>query len=245
MRALADVIAGLPQVSLDEINARAELLTRVDRKYFVPRTALAAILASARGLQALQIDGRRSFRYLTVYFDSDDFAHYREHLQGRRHRFKVRTRTYCESGQSLLEVKSKGYRSQTVKQRRPRDAQHPAHLDADERAFVSAITGRDAAALRPVLETDYHRTTLVAGEQRVTLDTDLSCRAHERRACGPDDVLVETKSPDGRSDIDRAIVHGGFRPHSVSKYCVAAALLYPQLPHNPWHRTLRRSFAVV
>jgi hypothetical protein len=191
------------------------------------------------------MDGLRSFRYRTVYYDSPGFAHYREHAQGRRRRFKVRVRTYCDSGDRLLEVKSKGYRGQTVKDRRARDPRHPDALDAQERAFVSAITGRDASALRPVLETVYRRTTLCAGDERITLDTDVTCAAGSRRGRGPDDVLVETKSRAGRTALDRALVHAGVRPHSVSKYCVAAALLYPALPRNRWRRTLQHSFVAI
>ncbi|WEG08245.1 polyphosphate polymerase domain-containing protein [Microbacterium horticulturae] len=245
MTALDGLVAALPPIALDELNARAALLRRVDSKYFAPRAALAELLEAIPELRVLEIGGHRSFRYRTVYYDSAAFTHYREHVQGRRHRFKVRVRTYCDSGDCMLEVKSKGYRGQTVKDRRPRGPRHPDALDADERAFVSSITGRDAAVLRPVLETVYDRTTLCAGDQRITLDTDLTCAAGDRRGRGPDDVLVETKSPDGRTGLDRALVHAGVRPHSVSKYCVAAALLYPQLPRNRWHRTLQRSFALV
>jgi hypothetical protein len=104
------------------------------------------------------------------------------------------------------------------------------------------MTGEDAAVLRPVLETVYHRTTLCRGEQRVTLDADLECLAGESGFQGPDDVLVETKSPGAAGDLDRALLSRGIRPHSVSKYCVSAALLYPHLPRNPWARTLRRYF---
>jgi hypothetical protein len=34
----------------------------------------------------------------------------------------------------------------------------------------------------------------------------------------------------------------GVRPVSVSKYCVGVAALHPELPSNPWRRTLRRYF---
>ena len=106
-------------------------------------------------------------------------------MQRRRHRFKVRTRTYCDSGDCLLEVKSKGYRGRTVKQRIPHDAERPGELGIDARRFVTSITGEDAAGLRPVLETFYHRTTLSQGRQRVTLDVDLECAAGASGFHGP------------------------------------------------------------
>ncbi len=106
-------------------------MTRVDNKYLVPLEAFAACvrdldtqLSRSRsgsgdggGLGVLQIDGQRVFDYESVYFDTDDFTLFRHHLQGRRRRYKVRTRTYLASGLCMFEVKLKGARGQTVKER--------------------------------------------------------------------------------------------------------------------------------
>lgn len=233
----------LRPVGLDELNEQAGLMTRVDRKYFVPLDVYERLLeASAADHRVLEIDGRRCFRYRSVYFDSPDFGFFRQHVQRRRHRFKVRTRTYCDSGGCHLEVKSKGYRGQTVKERIPHEPADAARLDEPALDFVAGIVGPDAERLRPVLETVYHRVTLTRGDQRVTCDFDLECLAGGRRHVGPADVLVETKSPGGTGAWDLWLRQEGIRPHSVSKYCVAASLLYPGLPSNPWRRTMRRYF---
>ncbi|MCW4456878.1 polyphosphate polymerase domain-containing protein [Microbacterium sp. MPKO10] len=241
---LLDHLDELEPISLEQLNAQARLMTRVDRKYFVSRATLADLLRRMPGeFRVLEIDHTRLFRYSTVYFDSPEFRFFRQHAQGRRHRYKVRTRTYCESGDCMLEVKSKGYRGQTVKERIDHDPNAPAELTSADRAFIERIIGEDAAQLRPVLETVYHRATLCHDDQRVTLDLDLECLADGEMHAGPHDVLVETKSPAGAGPLDRMLLTAGVRPHSVSKYCVAASLLYPHLPSNAWRRTLRRYFA--
>ncbi|WP_166998933.1 polyphosphate polymerase domain-containing protein [Paramicrobacterium fandaimingii] len=233
----------LEPISLDQLNEQARLMTRVDRKYFVPRAILAELLDQMPGeFRVLEIERTRLFRYRTIYFDSPDFRFFRQHAQGRRHRYKVRTRTYCESGDCMLEVKSKGYRGQTVKERIDHDPEAPHTLSATDHSFIDEIIGEDAARLRPMLETIYHRATLCHDDQRVTLDLDLECLAGGASHAGPSDVLVETKSPGGRGPLDRTLLTAGVRPHSVSKYCVAASLLYPHLPSNAWHRTLRHYF---
>lgn len=243
MSALDDVVGGLKPISLGELDARAGLMTRVDRKYFVPRAVLAEILAEAGGrYRVLEIGDRRAFRYRSVYFDSPRFGFYRDHVQRRRQRFKVRTRTYCDSGDCLLEVKSKGYRGRTVKERIEHDPLLPAELGGAGADFVERLAPVRAAGLSPVVETVYRRTTLHLDDQRVTCDLDLVCRGDGQEFHGPDDVLVETKTPGPAGATDRALLRRSVRPHSVSKYCVAAALCYPGLPHNPWHRTLRRYF---
>lgn len=240
MNALDEVIADLEPISLEELSGAAALLDRVDRKYFVPRELLGTLLREMQGLRVLEIGGARTFLYRTVYFDSPEFTFFRQHVQRRRHRYKVRTRTYTESGTCMLEVKSKGLRGRTLKERRPHDVDRSDALDDSDREYVSSLIGSDGSDLKPVLQTYYHRTTLSLGEQRVTLDTDLDCENDEQKVTGPQDVLVETKSPDGAGDLDRLLLQHGIRPHSVSKYCIGAALLYPHLHHNDWSRLLRR-----
>ena len=242
MNALDRVVGQLPPITLPELDATAALMTRVDCKYFVPGTVLAEMIAELDGCRVLEIDGLRRFDYRTVYFDSPRFDFYRHHVQGRRRRYKVRTRTYTDSGLCLLEVKSKGHRDCTVKERISHDPDRPDMLTTRGAAFVSSQTSTDAAALRPVLTTIYQRSTLTHGDQRITLDLDLDFRADGEQHHGPADVLVETKSPGGRGRLDQMLLRARIRPHTVSKYCVAAALLYPTLPHNPWHRTLVRYF---
>ena len=48
----------------------AELQTRVDRKYFVPADVFRRMIAELAGeLRVLDIDGKRTFGYESVYFD--------------------------------------------------------------------------------------------------------------------------------------------------------------------------------
>lgn len=231
-------------ISLEELTAESALLSRVDRKYFVPRATVAELIGEfIDDTRVLEIDGKRSFTYETVYFDSPKFCFFRAHVQGRRQRFKVRVRTYLDSGLRMLEVKSKGFRGRTVKQR----TKHGRELESTSLGetggkFVSEIIGSDAAELKPVLTTVYRRSTLALGDQRITLDTELECIDDGVVFHGPDDVLVETKSPARASAFDTALRKRGIRPHTVSKYCVAATLLYPELPGNRWRRTIRTFF---
>jgi hypothetical protein len=253
---LADVDAQLERmepISLEELNAQARLMTRVDRKYFVPRQLFLQLLrATDEDFQVLEIARKHRFQYRTVYFDTPDFRFFRDHVQGRRQRFKVRTRTYVDTGSSHLEVKSKGYRGQTVKQRIAHPIDRPFELTGSGQNFVASIldakTGLSAkpqvaaSDLTPVLETVYDRITLTHDGQRLTCDLDITTRSGDHSHVGPTDVLVETKSPGGVSIWDDLLAQAGIREHRVSKYCVGAALHNPELPANPWNRTIRRYF---
>jgi hypothetical protein len=202
-------------------------------------------------LRVLDIDGRRTFGYESVYFDTPDLATYRAHLQRRRQRFKARTRTYTDTGLTMFEVKLTGARGETVKQRMPYPTEHRAEL-TDQALAHLRTTLREAyhqdlpAGMRPTLLTTYRRTTFVArtGQARLTCDVGLVCRRgrHEVHDTGTH-VLVESKSGGhGGSAADRILRDLGIRPASVSKYAVGVAALHPEVPSNPWHQTLRRYF---
>jgi hypothetical protein len=235
-QAVATAAAAVEPIGLDELIELAELQTRVDRKYFVPAAVFQRLIAALRGeLRVLDIEGRRSFGYESVYFDTPQLSTYRAHVQRRRQRFKARTRTYTDTGQTMFEVKLAGPRGETVKQRLPHPAEHRADL-----------TDEALAHLGTALCQAYHQdlpTGLRTGEARLTCDVGLVCRdgSHEVHDTG-DHVLVESKSSARGSAADRILRELGVRPATVSKYCVGVAALHPELPSKPWHQTLRRYF---
>ena len=62
-------------ISLEELNSKAEMMSRIDNKYVVDRWALERILpALLEEFDILEIDDRRAFTYDTRYFDDPDSA---------------------------------------------------------------------------------------------------------------------------------------------------------------------------
>jgi VTC domain len=251
-RAVAVAAARVAPIGLKELNELAELQTRVDRKYFVPAEIFRRLITElADELQVLDIDGRRTFGYESVYFDTPDLSTYRAHVQQRRLRFKARTRTYTDSGLCMFEVKLTGARGETVKERVPHPQEHRAELTEGAMAHLRNTLGQAfhrevPAGMQPTMITTYRRTTFVSrtGAARLTCDVGLTCLDlhNEVRDTGTH-ILVESKSGgQGGSAADRILRDLGVRPASVSKYCVGIAALHPELPSNPWHQTLRRYF---
>ncbi|SHI58044.1 VTC domain-containing protein [Tessaracoccus bendigoensis DSM 12906] len=254
-------------ITLPELLTEAELLTRFDRKYLLdPRQTQTLLQEFDPHTRVLEIDGRRCFRYESVYFDTPDLLSYRQAAHARRHRFKVRTRSYLDSGQAFLEVKVRGDREVTVKDRIGYDLCTRDQLTDSGRDYTEDTLhqlGMDrsvAEQLHPTLVTRYGRITLLPPEPgvRVTIDTDLSWSAihsartaHARVADGGDDsrslalpdlVIVETKSGAHPSSIDRLLWRSGHRPLSISKYGTGLAALRGDLPSNKWARILRHHF---
>ena len=112
---LAELASRVAPISLAETTDQAALQTRIDKKYLLPIGLLGHVLDDlGAGLRALEIDGLRVFGYESVYFDTPRLQFYRDHVQGRRLRHKVRTRRYVDSDLTMLEVKEKGGRGETV-----------------------------------------------------------------------------------------------------------------------------------
>jgi hypothetical protein len=249
LSALAGYVEARPAVSLERVLAVAQLTTRHELKYVVPLETLPAIIECLpRDLAALDIDDRRMFVYQSVYFDTESFALYRQHVQGRRKRYKARTRSYCDTGDTMLEVKLKGRRGETVKERLAYDFGRRDELTCEGRAFLASVIdqayGLPVPPLKPALTTAYRRATLVDLEQgsRLTVDVDLSWSdvANSHRAGHL--ALVESKSLSGAGPVDALLTSMGIRPVRISKYCLGVALLNPVTAANPWNRLLIRQF---
>lgn len=242
-RTLAELAEPLRAISLAETMDEAGLQTRIDTKYVLPLPLLGRVLqALGPGVRAMEIDGLRVFRYESVYFDTPRLQFYRDHVQGRRVRHKVRTRRYVDSDLTMLEVKAKGGRGETVKHRT--EASELFRLGACGRRFVDELLeGQpDAADLRPVLISRYSRATFVHAEAglRLTCDVDLSFASPMTDAAVPTGrVLVETKASGSPSPVDRILHRVSQRAVSISKYCAGIALTHGA-PANRWHRVLNR-----
>ena len=241
--------AALPGVGLDEVLSEAALQTRIDRKYLLTPEQFDELgRRIADSFRVLDIDGRRVFGYESVYFDTPALDLFRAHRQGRRHRYKARVRTYLDTGSCMFEVKLKGRRGETVKHRTPYDVDDRHRLNEEASQFLAGLLreeyGEAMPDLRPSVTTSYSRLTLVdlEGGARLTCDVDLVCSRGQERARGSDMILVESKCSGSGSIADSALRQMGVRSISISKYCIAVALLHRHLAANKWNRTLRSYF---
>lgn len=242
---IGPAITQLRPIGLGELTARAALMARVDRKYMLPPAELPELLAVvADGARVLDIDGRRDFGYRSVYFDTPRLDSFLATARRRRRRFKVRVRSYLDTGTRYVEVKTRGPRGSTVKRRVP--CVDESRLgDGADLLLVEAGVPATSDRFEPALTTTYRRSTLFlpATGGRVTVDTDLTWTVPGGgRLETPGRVIVETKSPGAASAVDRLLWSLGHRPCAVSKYGTGLAALRPELPANRWHPVLRRHF---
>ena len=231
----------LAPVTLHDLVQHAALMQRTDRKYIAAIPTVRELIASLKhSHQVLEINGRRSTSYRTLYFDTPELDACRAHVQKRRRRWKARSRLYVEDGLCRIEVKTKDNRGGTQKVMGPSHPDRYGLLVDDELEFVSAhlLTEHpeiDIERLAPSAEISYTRATLtdLAEGTRVTIDWNLNCRlAGGDVWLDPGYALIETKGPSTMSVADRALNHLGSRPRSFSKYTAAASIINAGIADN-------------
>lgn len=222
---------------------RAALLDRQETKFvFSLRQTADLLMGLDSEYDILEINGRRIFRYRSIYYDSPDLFFYRQHHAGARPRWKIRLRTYLDTGTSYLEIKSKDNHNRTRKER----------LEADNGALdLAALAAQISLPGNPIqpgqiletLATSYSRITLVhrKRQERITLDFNLAFSA-DRGSCQlPDLTIAEVKqhSHNRRSTFLAGLKSRGVQPLPFSKYCIGIVLLKPGLKHNRFKPILR------
>lgn len=242
-------LAEFATIDLESLLAYADLQTRVDRKYLLTPQELDRMLD---GLDAavLTIGARQEFDYHSVYFDTPDRDSYLLAGRARRRRFKVRTRSYRDSGLSWLEVKTRGPRGTTVKDRldyRMEDADRltePGGEFVETSLALRQVGGIDVRRLRPSLTSSFVRTTLLLAEESIPARATIDRAVRWQRPGATtglavaDRVILETKSSARPTSLDRRLWAAGIRPSRISKYGAGLAALDPTLPELKWHHLL-------
>ena len=221
-------LAALREVGAELLAART-LLTRVDRKYLLPRETLDALLSSlSNDYGVLRAGTRLAARYSTLYFDTADLRMYDDHRRGRCPRYKVRMRHHLDRQLTFLEIKRKGPNQKTTKAILNRPFGE-ADLDPDGRQFIDRHCPITAASLVSGVSIDFRRATLV-GElvnERVTIDWDFEFHHGSAATRLAHAVIVEIKQArySNHTPAIRALRAFRIREQSISKYCIATAVV--------------------
>ena len=223
----AKPLEALKPITLAEMDG-IKLMNRIDSKYLTDEATLLRILdrAAQAGYRVLVTEDMRISPYDSVYYDTAGLRMFYDHHNRRLVRQKVRTRSYVNSGDTYLEIKRKNNKGRTKKKRM---GIPPAELmdfraDATACTYLAEHSWFSAPELSPVLETAFHRITLVnpALTERLTIDTLLNFKNFRtgKQTSLQSAVIIELKQ-DGRADSQMERIR-------VSKYCIALTLTDPE-----------------
>ncbi len=226
---------------------RSALQQRLTMKFLLPADLMPQIAGELAGTYTLLLArGKRSARYRTLNFDTEDLHFFHAHRRGYRRREKVRIRHYDDRELSFFEVKQRIHTLKSVKRRWPH-AYDDNTPDAEDLALARQYTGIQARLL-PQTWTLYRRLNLVSREsdERVTVDFDLRFSDGSNVVEALNVVVVEIKQPQmsRSSPAMIALRRRGFRPGKFSKYCAAIVALHPEVRHNRLRPRLRAMRAI-
>ena len=228
-------LEALTPITLAEMDG-IKLMNRIDSKYLTDEATLLRMLdrAAEAGYRVLVTENMRISPYDSVYYDTAGLKMFYDHHNRRLVRQKVRTRSYVNSGATFLEIKRKNNKGRTKKKRMgiPTAELMDFHADAAACTYLAEHSWFTAPDLSPVLETAFHRITLVnpALTERLTIDTLLNFKNFRtgKETSLQNAVIIELKQ-DGRADsqMKRILLDLRIKPVRVSKYCIALTLTDP------------------
>ena len=240
-------------VTLKELNAKAAMLERNENKYVFTLTDLYTTLPDLeKEFDILTIKDGQEFTYETIYFDTTDHLCYRQHVQGKRQRFKARTRRYVDADLYFFEVKLKDTRGKTNKKRiMYTDKEHGTLNTSSSNLLKTSfreVYHKDFVHnLAPSTKMVYKRITLVAksGNERMTIDYGLTfydMKSSKIAHTPKDFIIIETKSVTSNGIADKIFKKHRQRITSCSKFCLSKVLLKHVRKYNTFLPLLKKSF---
>ncbi len=244
---IGEKISCFEPVSLQEMES-VRLMDRTDIKYLVPLKLLPAILDEALAdYRLMEIDDKRLSAYETLYYDTPDLMLYHMHHQGKKNRYKVRSRNYVESGLKFFEIKFKSNKGRTLKSRIVSDEiEHT--MDAHASQFLSATTTLDPLAFSGVMWVDYKRMTLVHKRipERITIDLQLTFRNEFKQKKYPELAIVEIKQDKMKgSPFTDIMKKFQLKKGSISKYCFGIISLFDGIKQNSFKPQIQKLNKII
>lgn len=178
-------------------------------------------------------NGLKQQSYHNRYFDTSNFKSYFDHHQGAFPREKLRVRTYLNSevNNCFFEKKKKYANGISEKVRRP-------VVQSD-----SLISDEDYSE---VLTVKYQRLQFwnEQSSERITIDTGLTFTDKEsstQKGSWKKVAIIELKSPNrSKTKTTTYLKELSLRPESFSKYCIANAMLRPELKRTNFNRAIKK-----
>jgi len=230
-------------IGLEETNAKASLLERVDTKYALKLDAIASLLhACKEQYDILEINGKRLLNYETTYFDTNLLCYYHAHHAGHGNRLKIRVRKYEDDANCYLEVKHKNNKGITQKTR----ATYPDQFHVSSKLKDPPFTRLQHMIknnLKQTILIHYLRITLVSKtvQERVTIDYKINFSNAEHQVSMPEYAVAEVKqAKTGPSHFTQLMKSKNIREGGISKYCLGVIGLYEHAKKNRFKPFLHR-----
>lgn len=226
----SDIFSQYETISLTDLNTRALLQNRVDKKFVLPLDNLMKILQECKNeYYILKIDDNCIFDYINLYYDTPELKYYHQHHSGRARRYKIRERIYKNSGSHFIEVKQKKSNGKTIKYRAVSDNIEQASV------FLNQFSDVNPAELINTLKNNFKRITLLHKNkvEKITIDLNLKFESGTN-FINYDNIIIAEVKTENYSNIDFCKIMKSYsvREGALSKYCLGMISLNNNIKHN-------------
>lgn len=234
MSNLPQIITDFSPISLDEMDD-VKLMSRTDTKFAFNANKMPELLVQLMPFyKVLAIDGELIHDYKSLYYDTYDRKFYIDHHNGRVNRNKIRFREYVGSGLTFLEIKRKNNKGKTIKKRMKVD-KISNQLSEKQQGYVERIIG-ESMNVSSKQWINFSRITFVhkTQKERLTMDVNLTFGNANNKGDMKHIVIAEVKQErmSRSSDFMRIAKEMYILPIRISKYCMSALELNPELKRN-------------
>ena len=237
---IQEILSEFESISLKQMDS-VKLMDRTDTKFTFTLIDLLQILPNLLNeYQALEIEGKKMSSYKTLYYDTPELKLYNAHHNGKLNRYKIRHRTYLETGVGFLEVKFKSNKGRTVKERISTLIPE-SNWDQKQINFLNSKLPFSPETLLPVIWVNYTRITLVSksSAERLTIDINLNFNDSDNKIDLTNLVIAEVKrAGKAESIFIKKLKQKHIREGSISKYCMAVALSKKNVRKNNFKERL-------
>lgn len=228
-------------IKLEEMD-KVKLMNRTDTKYWFHANHLYQLLEAVQeNYFILTMNNKVALPYSTIYYDTNTNGMFTSHHNGKLNRYKIRRRSYVNSGISFLEVKFKNNKGRTIKKRIPTEFNN--NFNETESIFLQGNTPFSVDDLSPSLINNFLRITLVNKnfKERCTIDFNLGYKTANKQIELNYLVIVEIKA-DGSpsaSPLARALRNQRIKNSGFSKYCIGRTVTDSTIKRNNFKHKIR------
>lgn len=237
---IEDCLSKFDAISLEEIEQQS-LFIRYDTKYLLNIKYLDDLLKELKDYYSvLEINGKRCFTYVSLYYDTLKLNFHTNHLNGKKTRLKVRSREYIDYGTCFFELKKRWNKGIIEKLRIQRHNPN-GHLEKEEYEFLKN-NNIDPNIVKPYIITKYSRITLLSkmSKEKITIDFDLEFLSEFKNYKIDDLVILEIKQENSKPTnfISELLKLNNAVKCSVSKYCLGVITTIPNVKYNQYKKKL-------
>jgi hypothetical protein len=241
-------LARFQAMPLNELD-KVKLLKRYDTKFVFHKEKLTPLFDFlCEQYQILEIDQNRSFKYESLYYDTDDYFFYHQHHNKRLNRYKIRCRRYIDSSQCYFEVKFKNNKNRTIKTRLLLDVKNiDNELSEKSKEFGKKSIYKEYEYLideiKPKIWIEFDRITLAnqLNKERFTFDINLTFTDRKSYRQNLNNLIIAELKSENISlnqNFFQYLKNQKIFPTTFSKYCMGIAMTNNSIKSNRFKKNL-------